>query len=144
MMHRAEQSWLKELLNRHPQLIGYLLITLVFVFSLWLDDRNQESDDRKRCEAGVDSRNVDRDQTQRIYLLAMGSIPKDRSILSKEDRKRIPAYVKRVKEFREESFAAIKPAPICYPYVTDRNVTPEQWEKEYPPKNLSEKPGDSK
>lgn len=137
MIHRAKQHPVKEFLNRYPQVIAYALVIFVFFFSLWLDNQNAKADERKRCEASVDTRNVDRDQTQRIYFLAMSFVPKDLSALSPTERKRVKAYVEQVSDFREESFKTIKPSPLCAPYVDDINVTPEEWEKAHPPNPLS-------
>lgn len=156
MNHKAQQHPVKQALSRYSQVITYAFIIAVFFFALWLDDQNEEADLKRnaaqakaieveRCRAGVDTRNVDRDQTQRIYSLALGSIPKNVDKLSDSQKEQIKAYVKRVEEFRRDSFATIKPSSICKPYVKDDVVTPEQWEKTHPSNQAEdEEPGDNK
>lgn len=118
----------------HPQLIIYTCLVLVVVLVLALDQYNQNADEKDRCVSGIDSRNVDRDQTQRIYDLALSFVPKDLSTLPPSEREQTKSYIKTVENFRTDSFAAIQPSEACLPYVDDDHVTPQDWVKEHPPK----------
>lgn len=124
--------------SKWRETIVYMCLVGVAVFALGLSRYDQARGERELCESGVDSRNVDRDQTQRIYDLALSSIPQDRSTLTPDQRKRLRTYVTTVEMFREQSFAAIKPSELCAPYVDDDNITPKEWAKSHPPKPITE------
>ena len=138
MNHRAKQHWLKEFLNKYPQAIAYLGLGLILVLIFTLQTISNHNTFKSLCVSGIDSRNVDRDQMQRIYNLAVSTLPKNNEGLTKDQIKRLNAYVKQVQKFRDESFATIKPSEACKPFVDDDVVTPEQWAKEHPPKPLNE------
>lgn len=111
----------------------YTCLVLVVLFALALDQWNDNQARRDACVSGIDGRNVDRDQTQRIYQLALSFVPKDLSTLPPAERSQTEKYINTVTNFRKDSFAAIKPPEVCEPYVDDENVTPEEWVKTNPP-----------
>lgn len=137
MENRTKMHPIRAWLNRYPQSLAYLGLGLVLVLIFVLQGVGYHKQEVQRCRTGVDVRNVDRDQTQRIYALAMGSIPKNTSKLTRSQKKQLARYIKRVEDFRRESFKAIKPSELCAPYVPDDNVTPQQWERMQSPKKIN-------
>ena len=80
-----------------------------------------------RCEAGVDSRNVQRSLVDAVYDLATAVAAPSLARadqLSVEDIREYNAFVRRVNTFRAEQYNMIKPPQICEPYVEDESVNP--------------------
>lgn len=121
----------------HPQVVIYTCLVLVVVFVLFLDYRNdvqaeqqrereQAQDEIERCQAGVDSRDVQRKTVEAVYNLATGSIARnaDDPPLTERELEQYNAYIDRVNNFREDMYAQIKPSKQCAPYVKDDHVKP--------------------
>jgi hypothetical protein len=82
--------------------------------------------DKKRCEAGVDSRDVSRNIVNAIWQLATAVVNRDENAPPLTDEQVIAtnAYIDRVNAFRENMYDKIKPPEICKDFVTDNNVKP--------------------
>lgn len=115
------------------QNFAVMSILLILGLSLFYAQRNSNdiqanyaADEKARCEAGVDTRTVQRDLVEAIYDLATSFIDRDQNAppLTAEERIRYNAYVGRLNEFRESMYANIKPSELCAPYVSDDNVKP--------------------
>lgn len=126
MNHREEQHPAKEWLNRHSNVVVYTLLVLVVVLAFFLDSQNQKEDLKKRCIAGVDTRNANRAIVEAVYGLAVGSIQRDPDAppLTKEEVKQYNTYIARVNRFREQTYKLIKPSASCARFVKDDNIIP--------------------
>lgn len=123
MNHRAPQSPLLETINRYSQRIAYLGLALVIALVFFLNKRTQNQNERIRCEAGVDNRNVSRATVQEIYRLNLSFInPKQH--YNKEEMVRVKDFLKNLNRFRTTMYSQIKPSPLCAPYVNDDHVRP--------------------
>lgn len=78
------------------------------------------------CQAGVSSRAVQRELVEAIYVLATGSLQRDREAppLTEAEIRMYNAYIDRVNKFRKEMYQKIKPTKVCVPYVDDENIAP--------------------
>lgn len=78
------------------------------------------------CNAGADTRHVQRATVDAIFNLATGAVQRDSNAPSLSDKrlKMYNDYVDRVNTFRESMYNQIKPPPNCAPYVSDFNVEP--------------------
>jgi hypothetical protein len=122
-------------LVRKPLLLDFVLLAVVIMVayasiqsqraSNELERRGQE-DLVNRCEAGQDTRIVQRALVEAVYTLATGAAeraPGDPK-LSEDERIRYNRYVTRSNEFRTKMYEQIKPPDYCLPYVEDDNVKP--------------------
>lgn len=141
MNHRAKQHFIKEWLNKHAILIPFVVLALSFSLAFYLNERNQQADEKQRCQAGVDTRNVDRAQVQGFYIFVTGLLPPESEIknLPKEDRQQVKTTKRQLEAYRTNLFSLIHPSELCAKYVTDDNVTPKQWEKQNPVPPLTPK-----
>lgn len=93
------------------------------------NDIEQRAEDELigRCEAGVDSRNVQRSLVDAVYdlatTIAAPSLARADE-LSVEDIREYNAFVREVNAFRSEQYDMIKPSEVCRPYVADESVNP--------------------
>lgn len=83
-------------------------------------------DEVTRCQAGKDTREALRGIVDAIYTLATGNLQrsKDDPPLTDEEVLRYNAYIDRVNEFREDTYALIKPSELCAPHVDDDKIKP--------------------
>lgn len=126
MNHRATQHPVLEFLNRHALKIPFVLLALAISVAFFLDARNSAEDERKRCESGVDTRNVQRQTVEAIYGLATGAAQRDANSppLSRAEVRQYNAYIERVNAFRSNTYKLIKPSELCAKYVDDDKVEP--------------------
>lgn len=104
----------------------YLGLVLVVVLAFALNYRNAKDDERERCEAGTDTRMVQRATVEAVYNLAVGSIQRGPAVnkLSKAEVQQYNEYIQRVNAFRENTYKLIRPSDLCAPYVKDDKVVP--------------------
>ena len=81
---------------------------------------------RKKLQDEAERLRVELNITENIYNLAIGSIQRDNDSppLSSQEVVLYNAYIDRVNKFRRTTYASIKPATICSPYVEDDVVKP--------------------
>lgn len=89
-------------------------------------ENSQQDTLKSFCQAGQDSRLVQRQTVEAIYNLAVGSIQRDTNAppLSQQRLQLYNAYIDRVNHFRSSMYNKIKPPSKCAPYVNDFNVKP--------------------
>lgn len=88
---------------------------------------NYRQDQIRRCEAGVDTRIVDRGLADGVYGLAtsFAQIDPNAPEMTPEEVAVYNQFIKSVNQFRKDMYAKIKPADICKPFVDDDNVKPK-------------------
>jgi len=121
--------------RRKPKWTDILLL-LVVVVTAWAAIASQQAsndveqnylDDKvARCEAGVDSRNIQRETVQAIFVLAGTFSEPDPNEPPPDNIEvaQLNAYIDRVNTFRAEMYEKIKPSKECAQYVEDDNVEP--------------------
>lgn len=87
---------------------------------------NFTQDKISRCEAGVDSRNVQRDTVQAIWELSVSVLARDPALPPLTEAEIIGTnnFINQVNKFRREQFKAIVPSETCLDLVEDDSVPP--------------------
>lgn len=126
MNHRATPHPFKEWINRHAILIPFVVLAVAVSLAFYLDQQNQEADQKQRCLTGVDTRNVDRAQVQGFYVFVKSLLPPDDEIrkLTPEQQDSIKNTKKNLDRYRKDLYNLIHPSVVCAKYVTDINVQP--------------------
>lgn len=118
---------------RHQTLVVYVFLACVVVLAFYLNVRNQAADEKSRCEAGSDIREVQRQTVEAVYNLATGSIQRDANSppLTDTELRQYNNYINNVNRFRSEMYRKIEPSEACAPFVEDDRVRPPT--PPYPP-----------
>lgn len=113
--------------------LAVLLVVLLTAYAAFVSQKasndvedKQQSDKVALCQSGTESRDVQRDLVEAIYLLATGSLerPKGAKPLTNVEIQQYNAYIDRVNKFRADMYEQIRPTQTCAPYVEDKNVEP--------------------
>ena len=126
MTHKGPRKSIWQWLNAHSSQVAYVLMAAVVALAFWLNGINQEADQKARCEAGVDTRNVDRAQAQAFYLFVLESLPskEESAKLPFNEQQKVRDYQVRLNNYRSSLYKLIHPSELCAKYVTDDNVEP--------------------
>lgn len=79
-----------------------------------------------RCRAGTDSRNVQRGIVDAVWTLGASFTVRDKNAPppTPAEKAQTKAFLGVLNDFRNSSYADIKPSEQCEPYVTDVDVKP--------------------